>query len=59
MVKWVYVGYVRAHTHDVTALAMARPIRREGLFIETTNGAQFFRVTYILKVVFFNFWAYT
>ncbi|XP_042378613.1 WD repeat-containing protein PCN-like [Zingiber officinale] len=32
MVKWIYVGYVRAHTHDVTALAMAKPIRREDLF---------------------------
>ena len=24
--KWTYVGYVRAHTHDVRALAMAVPI---------------------------------
>ncbi|XP_062214678.1 WD repeat-containing protein PCN-like [Phragmites australis] len=27
--KWVYVGYVRAHTHDVRALTMAVPICRE------------------------------
>ncbi|XP_072972619.1 WD repeat-containing protein PCN-like [Typha angustifolia] len=27
--KWVYVGYVRAHTHDVRALTMALPISRE------------------------------
>ncbi|XP_072979529.1 WD repeat-containing protein PCN-like [Typha angustifolia] len=27
--KWVYVGYVRAHTHDVRALTMAVPISRE------------------------------
>ncbi|CAI9115873.1 OLC1v1016884C2 [Oldenlandia corymbosa var. corymbosa] len=29
MKKWVYVGYVRAHTHDVKALAVAVPISRE------------------------------
>ncbi|CAD6206547.1 unnamed protein product [Miscanthus lutarioriparius] len=27
--KWIYVGYVRAHTHDVRALTMAVPICRE------------------------------
>ncbi|KAG1361265.1 WD repeat-containing protein PCN [Cocos nucifera] len=27
--KWVYVGYIRAHTHDVRALTMAVPICRE------------------------------
>ncbi|KAI3873622.1 hypothetical protein MKW92_037814 [Papaver armeniacum] len=27
--KWVYVGYVRAHTHDVRALTVAVPIVRE------------------------------
>ncbi|KAL6637797.1 hypothetical protein ACP70R_025369 [Stipagrostis hirtigluma subsp. patula] len=27
--KWVYVGYVRVHTHDVRALTMAVPICRE------------------------------
>ncbi|KAI9201195.1 hypothetical protein LWI28_019972 [Acer negundo] len=27
--KWVYVGYVRAHTHDVRALTVAVPISRE------------------------------
>ncbi|WVZ60465.1 hypothetical protein U9M48_010482 [Paspalum notatum var. saurae] len=27
--KWVYVGYVRAHTHDVRALTMAVPICKE------------------------------
>ncbi|BAS86253.1 WD repeat-containing protein PCN [Oryza sativa Japonica Group] len=27
--KWVYVGYVRSHTHDVRALTMAVPICRE------------------------------
>ncbi|CAN6281506.1 unnamed protein product [Urochloa humidicola] len=27
--KWAYVGYVRAHTHDVRALTMAVPICRE------------------------------
>lgn len=30
MKKWVYVGYVRAHTHDVKALTVAVPISREG-----------------------------
>nr|XP_043636160.1 WD repeat-containing protein PCN-like [Erigeron canadensis] len=29
--KWVYVGYVRAHTHDVRALVVAVPISREDL----------------------------
>ncbi|KAJ8762591.1 hypothetical protein K2173_008030 [Erythroxylum novogranatense] len=27
--KWVYVGYVRAHTHDVRALTIAVPISHE------------------------------
>ncbi|GMH16469.1 hypothetical protein Nepgr_018310 [Nepenthes gracilis] len=27
--KWVYVGYVRAHTHDVRALTIAVPISQE------------------------------
>ncbi|KAG8062492.1 hypothetical protein GUJ93_ZPchr0003g16450 [Zizania palustris] len=27
--KWVYVGYVKVHTHDVRALTMAVPICRE------------------------------
>uniref|UniRef100_A0A2N9EE06 Uncharacterized protein n=1 Tax=Fagus sylvatica TaxID=28930 RepID=A0A2N9EE06_FAGSY len=29
MKKWIYVGYVRAHTHDVRALTVAVPISRE------------------------------
>eukprot|EP00257_Ricinus_communis_P019091 XP_015577976.1 WD repeat-containing protein PCN [Ricinus communis] len=29
MKKWVYIGYVRAHTHDVRALTVAVPISRE------------------------------
>ncbi|CAI0421608.1 unnamed protein product [Linum tenue] len=29
MKKWVYVGYVRAHTHDIRALTMTVPISRE------------------------------
>ncbi|KAI4337065.1 hypothetical protein L6164_015523 [Bauhinia variegata] len=29
MKKWIYVGYVRAHTHDVRALTVAAPINRE------------------------------
>ncbi|KAJ9560351.1 hypothetical protein OSB04_005511 [Centaurea solstitialis] len=32
--KWVYVGYVRAHTHDVRALVVAVPISREDLLPE-------------------------
>ncbi|KAA8537865.1 hypothetical protein F0562_027555 [Nyssa sinensis] len=31
MKKWVYVGYVRAHTHDVRALTVAVPISQEDL----------------------------
>lgn len=30
--KWIYVGYVRAHTHDVRALTVAVPISREGVY---------------------------
>ncbi|XP_071737627.1 WD repeat-containing protein PCN-like [Rutidosis leptorrhynchoides] len=32
--KWVYVGYVRAHTHDVRSLVVAVPINREDLLPE-------------------------
>lgn len=32
MKKWVYVGYSRAHTHDVRALTVAVPISREDMF---------------------------
>ncbi|XP_074588267.1 WD repeat-containing protein PCN-like [Curcuma longa] len=32
--KWIYVGYIRAHTHDVRALAMAVPISREDISSE-------------------------
>ncbi|KAK1405628.1 putative U3 small nucleolar RNA-associated protein 4 [Heracleum sosnowskyi] len=32
MKKWVYVGYSRAHTHDVRALTVAVPISREDTF---------------------------
>ncbi|KAK9129714.1 hypothetical protein Sjap_010201 [Stephania japonica] len=28
--KWVYVGYHRAHTHDIRALTMTVPISKEG-----------------------------
>lgn len=30
MKKWIYVGHVRAHTHDVRALTVAVPIAHEG-----------------------------
>ncbi|KAK6130813.1 hypothetical protein DH2020_035454 [Rehmannia glutinosa] len=30
--KWIYVGYVRAHTHDVRALTVATPISHEGVY---------------------------
>nr|XP_043636645.1 WD repeat-containing protein PCN-like [Erigeron canadensis] len=29
--KWVYIGYVRAHTHDVRALTVAVPINHEDI----------------------------
>ncbi|KAL8225435.1 hypothetical protein R6Q57_017992 [Mikania cordata] len=32
--KWVYIGYVRAHTHDVRALTVAMPISREDILPE-------------------------
>lgn len=31
MKKWTYIGYVRAHSHDVRALTVAVPISREGI----------------------------
>ncbi|KAA8528450.1 hypothetical protein F0562_035805 [Nyssa sinensis] len=31
MKKWVYVGYVRAHTHDVRALTVAVPISQQDM----------------------------
>ncbi|XP_052190452.1 WD repeat-containing protein PCN-like [Diospyros lotus] len=34
MKRWVYVGYVRAHSHDVRALTVAVPISREDLLPE-------------------------
>ncbi|CAH9053705.1 unnamed protein product [Cuscuta europaea] len=34
MKNWVYVGYVRAHTHDVRALTIAVPICREDTLYE-------------------------
>lgn len=33
MKKWIYVGHVRAHTHDIRALTVAVPICREGIFL--------------------------
>lgn len=30
--KWIYVGRVRVHTHDVRALTVAVPINHEGMF---------------------------
>ncbi|GKV07473.1 hypothetical protein SLEP1_g19248 [Rubroshorea leprosula] len=32
--KWVYVGYVRAHTHDVKALTVAVPISQEAPLLD-------------------------
>ncbi|KAK3000503.1 hypothetical protein RJ639_022311 [Escallonia herrerae] len=40
MKKWVYVGYVRAHTHDVRALTVAVPISREDL-VPDEKGKRF------------------
>ncbi|KAM7514426.1 hypothetical protein LguiA_004009 [Lonicera macranthoides] len=34
MKKWVYVGYVRAHTHDVRALTVAVPISQEDILLD-------------------------
>lgn len=31
MKKWIYVGHVRAHTHDIRALTVAVPICKEGI----------------------------
>ncbi|GAB4830243.1 hypothetical protein Ancab_019883 [Ancistrocladus abbreviatus] len=32
--KWVYVGYLRAHTHDVRALTIAVPISKEETLLD-------------------------
>ncbi|MBA0738424.1 hypothetical protein Gogos_011778, partial [Gossypium gossypioides] len=40
MKKWVYVGYVRAHTHDVRALTMAVPISSEGSLSDEARDLQ-------------------
>ncbi|XWS22036.1 hypothetical protein CRYUN_Cryun29cG0000500 [Craigia yunnanensis] len=40
MKKWVYVGYVRAHTHDVRALTMAVPISSEGSLSDEAKDLQ-------------------
>lgn len=40
MRKWVYVGYVRAHTHDVRALTMAVPISSEGSISDEAKDLQ-------------------
>ncbi|MBA0700460.1 hypothetical protein Goari_022014 [Gossypium aridum] len=40
MKKWVYVGNVRAHTHDVRALTMAVPISSEGSLSDEARDLQ-------------------
>ncbi|EOY03190.1 hypothetical protein QUC31_017814 [Theobroma cacao] len=40
MKTWVYVGYVRAHTHDVRALTMAVPISSEASLFEEAKDVQ-------------------
>ncbi|KAE8704475.1 cirhin-like [Hibiscus syriacus] len=40
MKKWVYVGYVRAHTHDIRALTMALPISSEGSLSDEPKDLQ-------------------
>ncbi|WOL18945.1 U3 small nucleolar RNA-associated protein [Canna indica] len=51
IVKWIYIGYIRAHTHDVRALTMALPISREGLLIGITSEAFHFLLWYV-NIVF-------
>ncbi|KAI3685876.1 hypothetical protein L6452_35137 [Arctium lappa] len=56
--KWVYVGYVRAHTHDVRALVVAVPISREDLLhedkIKRARGSRFKPLDFS-----YNKWAHT
>ncbi|MBA0828282.1 hypothetical protein Goarm_012975 [Gossypium armourianum] len=40
MKKWVYVGNVRAHTHDVRALTVAVPISSEGSLSDEARDLQ-------------------
>lgn len=43
MKKWIYVGYVRAHSHDIRALTVAVPINQEGFSaINALNTCFFF-----------------
>lgn len=48
MKKWNYIGYVRAHTHDVRALTVAVPICREGLSMRDLTLILFLFVIYLL-----------
>ncbi|KAJ0513520.1 putative transcription factor WD40-like family [Helianthus annuus] len=55
--KWAYVGYVRAHTHDVRALTVAVPISREDVLPEEKSKRARIRD----KAVDFSYnkWAHT
>lgn len=47
MKKWVYVGYVRAHTHDVRALAVAVPIAHEGQLFSFASRSLKLKLKYL------------
>ncbi|PKI33415.1 hypothetical protein CRG98_046200, partial [Punica granatum] len=55
--KWIYVGYVRAHTHDVRSLTIAMPISRE----DPLPDEKFKRMRRREKPVDFSYrkWAHT
>ncbi|KAJ6675948.1 WD REPEAT-CONTAINING PROTEIN PCN [Salix viminalis] len=54
--KWIYVGYIRAHTHDVRALTVAVPISRE----DTVADDKIKRIRHKKKPIDFSYskWAH-
>ena len=55
MKKWIYVGHVRSHTHDIRALTVAVPICREGIYFSYWSLSQrkFFSLSSFLLMSFF------
>nr|KAJ0225452.1 hypothetical protein LSAT_V11C100000180 [Lactuca sativa] len=56
--KWVYVGYVRAHTHDVRALVVAVPISREDLLVSGEEKVKRGHGTGVDLSMSYNKWAH-
>ncbi|XP_022976976.1 U3 small nucleolar RNA-associated protein 4 homolog isoform X1 [Cucurbita maxima] len=58
MKKWIYVGHVRAHTHDIRALTVAVPICREAA--EASQDVEVKRIRHKRKPNVFSYhkWAH-